>query len=437
MINPVGEVYSILIGELQEIPTINALQVYPGRKKHGANYNLDPPGLSTVLGPRSDNDWSDFTRIRILPTLDEVISERPIYLPHKSSITCPHDVFDVGFRHQREAVLGQVKLALSNLIQKVLLGEQFITGSKDGQEPIYRVYKNCTITHGFIEQCKIPVLNFGLWFVAPAKEQIHNETVLRNGHLLALLIQSDGDLSLVWLQATQDWSNKDEHGKISDIGRYTLNLIILKILTNNAGRVNVKMFNEPTQKVDLEKILALHSKQGTCLLVDFGGVLPATFIHVLSTIQKLESNKHSYFARNLFQKEIPEMMFHIPDYLQAREIDFSSLGYEYKTKFGSGRANLELLTALKTQLSQKNSSGIIFTMGQINALVNSFTSRLSFIQGPPGMIDLRFCFSSCPGNTANVILGTGKSFIGKSIIKMLAINRRAWNNDKTTPILLT
>ncbi|KAI5839916.1 hypothetical protein DFP73DRAFT_587337 [Morchella snyderi] len=399
MISPVGKVYSILIGEPQEIPTINALKVYPGRKKHRANYNLDPPGFSTILGPRSDNDWSDFTRIRILPTLDEVISDRPIYLPHKSSVACPHDVFNVGFRHQREAVLGQVKLALSNLIHKVSLGEQFITGSNDVQEPIYRVYKNCTITHGFIEQCKIPVLNFGLWFVAPAKEQIHNETVLRNGHLLALLIQSDEDLSLVWLQATQDWSNKDEHGKISDI-----------------GRVNVKMFNESTQKEDLEKVLALHSKQGACVLVDFGGVLPATFIHVLSTIQRFESNKHSYFARNLFQKEIPEMMFHIPDYLQAREIDFSSLGYKSKTKFGSGRARLELLTALKTQFSQKSSFGIIFTMGQIHALINSFTSRLSFIQGPPG---------------------TGKSFISRSIIKMLAINRRAWNKDKTTPILLT
>ena len=70
-------------------------------------FEVDGPGILSNLGPRHDNDHIEIHHIRLLPTVDEILSPRPPYMPSRD-LRSPHRLplgqdrlLDVNFRQLR------------------------------------------------------------------------------------------------------------------------------------------------------------------------------------------------------------------------------------------------------------------------------------------------------------------------------------------------
>ncbi|KAJ2982503.1 hypothetical protein NUW58_g6426 [Xylaria curta] len=77
----------------------------------------DLPGELSTEGPRHDNDHADCTKIRILPTMSEIMSTRqdyrPFYDPSQLHLPGVQGLIDRHFRLLREDTVGQLKDAVS------------------------------------------------------------------------------------------------------------------------------------------------------------------------------------------------------------------------------------------------------------------------------------------------------------------------------------
>ncbi|KAF9203483.1 hypothetical protein BGZ49_006383 [Haplosporangium sp. Z 27] len=76
----------------------------------------DPPGNKSPRGPRHDNDHEDITDIKVLPTRDEITSDRPAFLPSNGVPDAPHFLppgwkrqLDIHFRLYREDMLDSLR----------------------------------------------------------------------------------------------------------------------------------------------------------------------------------------------------------------------------------------------------------------------------------------------------------------------------------------
>lgn len=85
---------------------LNALTFEPRRPPGDkSDLDVDGPGYLSHYGPRHDNDHEDISRIKILPTMDEILSPRRPYMPVKDYAShLPNGVpklVDLHFRHLR------------------------------------------------------------------------------------------------------------------------------------------------------------------------------------------------------------------------------------------------------------------------------------------------------------------------------------------------
>ncbi len=83
----------------------NQLSDHP--RPRATPFELDGTGILSELGPRHDNDHVEIQHIRILPTVDEVLSARPPYMPSRDPHS-PHRLplgqnrlLDINFRQLR------------------------------------------------------------------------------------------------------------------------------------------------------------------------------------------------------------------------------------------------------------------------------------------------------------------------------------------------
>ncbi|GBB94416.1 hypothetical protein RclHR1_02350015 [Rhizophagus clarus] len=91
-----------------------------------AEKTYDPPGELSKYGKRHDNDFSEISKISIIPTNDEVLCERSPFLPtsHRYSLHfLPNGaarLLDTQFRLLREDLLNPIRGGLSNLLTALL-----------------------------------------------------------------------------------------------------------------------------------------------------------------------------------------------------------------------------------------------------------------------------------------------------------------------------
>src|SRR5690606_14350 len=55
------------------------------------NFQVDPPGILSALGPRHDNDFAEVEKILILPTSEEILADRSPFLPFHITETIDHE----------------------------------------------------------------------------------------------------------------------------------------------------------------------------------------------------------------------------------------------------------------------------------------------------------------------------------------------------------
>ncbi|CAB5387849.1 unnamed protein product [Rhizophagus irregularis] len=91
-----------------------------------AERTYDPPGELSKYGKRHDNDFSEISKISIIPTNEEILCERSPFLPtsHRYSLHFLPDgsarLLDTQFRLLREDLLNPIRGGLSNLLTALL-----------------------------------------------------------------------------------------------------------------------------------------------------------------------------------------------------------------------------------------------------------------------------------------------------------------------------
>ena len=188
--------------EAQEPPTVssipNILSMKPRRSQYEmADFEIDGPGQLSV-SPRHDNDFADISHIRILPTMDEVLSSRRPYMPLKDYASHATQgikrLTDLHFRHLRYDNIESIIDICYHAAQSIVtLGADLETANYDDrmQTPRgnpYSMFRNA----GFVETQfhERHSLVFRLSFACPEPLRgngMRKSSCLQEGMLAALI----------------------------------------------------------------------------------------------------------------------------------------------------------------------------------------------------------------------------------------------------------
>ena len=373
--------------------------------------DLDMPG------GRHDNDKLDITGIKIVPTENEIRCDRAEFLP-STSPDRPHflrgveRLLDTHFRLLRHDIFGEVKTTLSGLLD---------TCGKDAS-----LAKNPKLflgdVHAYIYNgAKIRCLTFDkkrgleaqVSFSHPQQIQKKNsadrrkwweETKrLEEGSLLCLLTFEAKKSSLLLFTVSQKMTDaKHPHG----------------LTSGNYATITAKLACDG----DIERMRQLivlslaPEKSQTNLIIEFPGVLLATFMPVLENIQQMQKESrlpfHQWIAPSLAGDSTVQSRVHldIPPPLYARELGFT---FDLKPLLKDNDTFVLNPTSsddpnIPRELNKRTS----LDKGQCEALVTALTREFALIQGPPG---------------------TGKSYLGVQVMRVLIHNRE---NAGLGPILV-
>lgn len=220
--NPKPNYIILPIIEPLQIPAVNDMRSLQTIRDVSRQFDLEPPGTETVLGPRNDNDWRGIAKIQVMPTIDELLpGRRTVYMPRKERMFPLARVVDLAFRHYRESSLGPIRDGTADAMRRMVQGVEFPSTTIETAGATYNAYLNAWIERSHCTEGRFASPAFSLAFTSPGHKYIVQDKVLRGGHLLALLTLSGSEVEVVWLKAAEGWSDRDGHGRISAIGMYT------------------------------------------------------------------------------------------------------------------------------------------------------------------------------------------------------------------------
>lgn len=384
--------------------------------------NDQPPVVTSTYprdidmpGDRHDNDKMDISRIRIVPTEDEIRCDRPDYLP-STSLDQPHflhgveRLFDTHFRLLRHDIFGEVKTALNGLIDACEKDPSLAKNAKLFLGDL-QAYSYSGAHVRYLSFDKKRGLEAQISFLQPY-QTLKKKTAerrkwwedtkrLEEGSLLCLVTFEDAKSSLLFFSISQKVTDaKDPYGLASgDSGDYAT--ITAKLVF--AGDM------EPLKQLLLLSLA--QKKSQTNLIIEFPGVLLATFMPILENIQQMQKVSrlpfHEWIAPSSAGDGAAEAraQVDVPPPLYAR-----SPGFTFDLKPILDDANdaffLNPASADDPNISNELDQRTSLDKGQCEALVTALTRELVLIQGPPG---------------------TGKSHLGVQVMRVLIHNRESAN----------
>ncbi|KAG5772514.1 hypothetical protein H9Q72_001332 [Fusarium xylarioides] len=345
-------------------------------------------------GGRHDNDFADITKIAILPTYEEVVSENDEYLP-STNFTDPHVLddhlqrhIDSMFRLVRHDILGPVKTILADLLRS----DDIMAGRLSSGNPQAQVYL-ATCVEKLVSSKKRgteAVLTFRppqhILEKSPEKQQTwwNASSRLGYGTLVCFLAPGVEGVSMLFFQVT----NKSTGRAGKDDADSNSNIAPL----HGAPSITVKLANH--SRDDLLLLTKLYNTKAIGILVDFNGVIPDTFVPILKNLQKIKGENHIAFQQWILPSPPEDQSVSIPGY--ARRLDFSfSLRCITKDKAVDMSLDPEEPDNLSIE-ELEEATGL--DAGQCRGLVGALTREYALIQGPPG---------------------TGKSYLGVQLLRVL------------------
>jgi Zinc finger C-x8-C-x5-C-x3-H type (and similar) len=163
--------------------------------------NPDLPGTLSRIHPRHDNDFGAISKIRILPTKEEIQSDEPPYLPI-NDVRAPHflegpqRLFDIHFRLLREDMVGSMRSAISRLLPmlKPKVAMSHALRQFDTHGAFIRLYYDVTVMQSTFDQRR--GLIFRVRFQQPPKLR-HQSKEKRSTYWKARRLEKDSLLCLV------------------------------------------------------------------------------------------------------------------------------------------------------------------------------------------------------------------------------------------------
>ncbi|KAJ6003313.1 hypothetical protein N7451_005860 [Penicillium sp. IBT 35674x] len=361
-------------------------------------------------GGRHDNDLAEISQVQILPTHGEIVSGNSEYLPSTNFLQ-PHFLpdplqryIDSTFRLLRHDIFGSAKDVLRDLLQQNDLTRFSYFSSKDSGA---HLYLGAQVLQIFINERN--ELEATVSFATPpqVRKKTSNEQCrwwqdsnrLEEGSLVCFMTSQETHRRLIFLEVTVKNASKDRaHQNKSSL-----------VSDRFPPSITVKLAACLQQELML--LARLYSKKLTGILVDFHGLIPATFAPILKNLQRIQREGELAFQKWILPgRKNDEDGHSIPPPAYARKPGFlfhltsiTIVGAEKVALDPSTPESIDLLK-LQTQTGLDH--------GQCQGLIAALTREYALIQGPPG---------------------TGKSYLGVKLVQvLLEIKEKA----KLGPILV-
>ena len=350
---------------------------------------------------RHDNDNMDITKIKILPTEDEIRSDHPVFLP-STDLDQPHFLtdhvqrhLDTHFRLYRHDCFGEVVDALGSALvatendPTVLEDPKFSLGNIRAY-----TYPKASLSSTSFDQRR--GLEAQISFLQPPvlrkkstserRKWWEDSKRLDEGILLCLLFADDAKASLLFFTVSEKCiDTRISHGLTFDKNQAT---ITAKLATH--------------LEADLERLTRLSCQRQRGLLVEFPGVLLTTFVPILENLQSMQRLNRLPFRQWILPGQGTDH-FDIPPPLYARDPDF-----RFSLRCISNDSERDCSLASTASANSSSTIDILeartmLDRGQCAALIAALTREFAFIQGPPG---------------------TGKSYLGVQLMRVLQACKR-------------
>ena len=386
----VARATGLLIHEAQQqvgSSTVTAIHAYPR--------TLEMPR------DRHDNDKADITKIQIFPTNDELLSDATDFLP-STDLNQPHFHTDQAARHidthfrllrhdtfaEMKNVLGGIMHAVKNepSISRLDLGDFRANQYPDA----YISYVSFDRRRGLEMHISFSQPSIVRKKTPSERRKWWEESKrLAEGVLLSLISRQEGTVQHLFLIVTQRNTHTSTNHNLSD--------------KEHRGTIAAKLVRH--DQTTLESAIRSSCQKARGTLIEFPGVVPATFTPVLENLQDMQRLSRLPFRQWILPDRISDASengkIDIPPPLYARRPGFS---FSLKPILRPDRQHDKSISIFPA--SSANDPTVVDEMeantdldrGQCRALFAALTREFAFIQGPPG---------------------TGKSYVGVQLMKVL------------------
>ncbi|CAG9977265.1 unnamed protein product [Clonostachys byssicola] len=378
----------------------------------------DLPGTLSAEGPRHDNDNKSISKIKILPTSEEIMSPRREYLPTTDSsqwhVPGIRGRVDREFRLLREDTVGQLRDAVHDTLDRIRNVDVRVDRSSKNTVRTFSYELPTPVDIGFDSfsglqftiQCNQPPALKGMT-AKRRREWWMQSKRLQSGALVCVLDATGSVQFFVVSESTMRTEDDDVAKKKAQRGQNSDSESVPKELLTLSGSeehlfVTLQLVDAGAS--ELRRTLRWYRSTRSSprrYIVEFPGVLLASFQHTLTALKRIS--------------EQPRIPFHdliAPSSEVNQQTVIASPLYTRKAGF---EFDLRLLTNDNTSLKvdprhppepEALASRSSLDLTQSRALLCALTQELCLIQGPPG---------------------TGKSYTGEKIIKVLLEHKKQIN----------
>jgi hypothetical protein len=357
------------------------------------------PRQIIVPGGHHDNDNGDITKIKILPTEDEIRSDHPEFLP-STDLDQPYFLndpvarhLDTQFRLLRHDIFGELKEALGGLINTITDDPTLLDNSKLSLGDM-RAYPYTKAHIGYVSFNRNRGVEAHVSFnqlhalrkkSAPDRRKWWEDSKrLEEGSLLCFVSFINNKSSLLFLTVSEKCTDPKASYSLSSHDH--ISTIVTKLATRN--------------QVDLELLIQLSCQDTRGALIEFPGILLATFLPILENLQNMHRFGRLPFRRWILpdRHTISGNPLDILPPLYARGQSFL-FPLDSILKAGGDRLSLSPGVSMDDVASVAElEARTSLDRGQCLALMAALTREFAFIQGPPG---------------------TGKSYLGVQLMSVL------------------
>ena len=407
-INKKSTAYPIIIRRIAELRAIisraNGLLSEEEPQENGISTVVTSTFPREIIIPRDrhDNDKQDITKVKILPTEDEIRSNHAEFLP-STDPDQPHFLADPAQRHidthfrlLRHDIFGELKQALGGLLVAVENDPSLLNNPKLSLGDIRAyLYPRAHIRHVSYDQrlgleIQIAFSQLSLLRMNSLSERRtwwEESRQLEDGILICFLLLSGTRSSILFFTVSQKCTDPKTNFSLSSDDHQST--ISAKLATWNQD--------------NMESLLRLSCQNTRGVLIEFPGVLPATFTPILENLQNMQQQSRLPFRQWILPDRIgtngnTSPFVDVPPPLYARDPGFAFL-LNAILKSDNDYFELSPSTLIDdiTTINQLEARTSL-DRGQCQALVAALTREFAFIQGPPG---------------------TGKSYLGVHLMRVL------------------
>lgn len=345
---------------------------------------------------KHDNDHQDVSQIQIMPTPGEMLSDKDDFLP-STDFAYPHfhenlvrRYLDTHFRLLRHDIFGPVKGLLYNLLESLKHG-QVPARLPEGDLRAY-LYSTATISHILVDDKRgfeahvsfAPPSRLGSMSREDRKHWWENSDRLEQGALACIVFSAEEVPAPLMLVVSNKCTDlRAEHGLVS-----RQRLPTIAVTPANRG-LN-----------DFQQLCMAYLNRQSGVLIDFPGLILATFKPVLENLQRMllscELPFREWIIPGQYGTKITTAKVPPPKYARRPGFAFSLHSI---TKPGSAAMTLPASASPDDEsLLDRLESSTELDRAQCRALITALTQEFALLQGPPG---------------------TGKSFLGVRLIQAL------------------